>query len=62
LDFDERRSAAGHARLVEAARAATLAVGDLHQIAWDYAFGNGELRCEKAVAERPAGYFQKSLL
>src|SRR5882762_4982173 len=51
LDFDEWRGAARHAGLVEAARAATLAIGDVHQVTWHGVFGNGGRRYEKAVAK-----------
>src|SRR5467141_198490 len=52
LDLDERRCATGDARLVEAAGAATLAVGYLHQVTWDGAFGDSGRRYEKAVTDR----------
>src|SRR5437879_2066355 len=50
LDFDEWRGAARHAGLVEAARAATLAIGDVHQIARCSAFRGRGRDGEKAVA------------
>src|SRR5258705_8507557 len=50
LDFDEWGGAARHAGLVEAARAATLAIGDVYQVARCSAFRGRGRDAEKAVA------------